>query len=99
MDIETLYAEVITLMDSLEAGAAGEHLWTNYQDTVAISMRLQEIHNEIAYKEIVGEASTELKKFRTTIIDPCIERLDKLASFESRKITGMQMEWEMERKG
>ncbi len=99
MDVAGLYSEVSELLNSVEVGAVGDHLWSNYQDTVAISMRLQEIHNEIAYKEITGEASSELKKLRTMIIDPAIERLDKVGSFESRKITGQQMEWEMTKKG
>ncbi len=99
MDLESVFAEVTTLMDGIVVGDQGEHLWSNYQEVVATSARLQDIHNEIAWLELTGEASTELKKFRTTIVDPCIERLDKIASFESRKITGQQIEWEMEKKG
>lgn len=99
MDVKALYDEVTELMNAVEVGATGEHLWSNYQDIVTTAVRLQEIHNEIAYEELIGSASPELKKFRTMILDLCIERLDKVAQFESRKITGQQMEWELEKRG
>lgn len=99
LDVEVLYAEVNQLMLSIEPGEEGPHIWSNYQDIVAIVNRLTAMHNQIAYEEIVGDASPELKKFRTMILDPTIDNLNKNATFESRKITGQQMEWELEKRG
>lgn len=62
-------------------------------------MRLQQIHNDLAFMEIEGDLDGRLKKFRTMILDPTIERFEKLASFESRKITATQLEWEIQKKG
>lgn len=97
MDLLSLIAEVKTYTESINVGEDGENIWDNYQEITAISLRLQQIHNEIAEAEIFGTADTELKKFRTTILDPTIERLDKLAAFESRKMTGKRFQWEMDR--
>jgi hypothetical protein len=55
------------------------------------------MHNELSLAEIAGNATPEAKKFRTMIVDPTIERLEKVASFESRKITGKQIEATLER--
>lgn len=98
MDLDQLIEEVTTYIESLQVGAPGEHLWEAYQDVVAITVRLQEIRNQIAAEEISGTATPEMKKFRTLLLDPTIDRLDKVASFESRKITAKNLEWEMERK-
>ena len=82
-DIDELYAEVSD----------------NYQTVTSIILRLTEIHNDIALMEITGDAPTELKKFRTMIVDPSIERLQEVARFESRKLTGKQIEWDMSKNG
>ena len=95
MNLDALIKEVKEYIDSINVGEDGPNLWTNYQEITAISLRLQQIHNDIAEAEIFGTADTELKKFRTMILDPTIERLDKLAAFESRKMTGKRQEWEM----
>lgn len=97
-EIKILREEIDEYVKLIEAGEDGESLWENYQRVTSICMRLQQIHNDLAYMEIMGDASTEAKKFRTLIVDPTIERFDKLASFESRKITAKQLEWEMSRK-
>jgi hypothetical protein len=99
MNLDALLSEVKEYIDSINVGQDGENLWTNYQEITAISLRLQQIHNDIAEAEIFGTADTELKKFRTMILDPTIERLDKLAAFESRKMTGKRQEWEMQNRG
>ncbi len=98
MDLHTLIAEVRDYIDSINVGEEGENIWDNYQEITAMSLRLQQIHNEIAEEEIFGRADPELKRFRTMIVDPTIERLDKIAAFESRKMTGKRMEWEMNQK-
>lgn len=97
MNLTELLIEVKDYLDAIEVGADGENIWDNYQEITAISLRLQQIHNEIAEAEIFGRADPELRRFRTMIVDPTIERLDKLAAFESRKMTGKRMEWEMGR--
>lgn len=96
-ELKSLREEIDEYVKFIEAGDDGEHMWDNYQKVVSISMRLQQIHNDLAYMEIIGQASTELKKFRTLIIDPTIERFDKLAQFESRKITAKGLEIQLER--
>ena len=98
MDVDSLIEEITTYIESIDVGQDGEHLWDNYQEITAISLRLQEIRNQVAAQEITGKASPELKKFRTMLLDPTIDRLDKLAQFESRKITARQIEFEMERR-
>lgn len=98
MNLENLISEVKSYIDSINVGEDGDNMWDNYQEVTAVSLRLQQIHNDIAEAEIFGTASTELKKFRTMIVDPTIERLDKIAAFESRKMTGKRMEWEMQNK-
>lgn len=95
MNIHALIAEVKGYIESIDVNVDGETLWSNYQDITAISMRLQQIRNDISEEEIFGTVDPELKKFRTMILDPTIERLDRLAAFESRKMTGKQMEWNM----
>ena len=78
-------------------GEEGEHLWDNYQKVTANLLRLTEIHNEISSLEIWGEDWPELKKFRTLIVDPTVERLEKVAVFESRKITARGIEKDLDR--
>ena len=97
MDYKVLYEEVTNYLSNIDVAHDGEHLYSNYEEIAAISVRLQEIHNEIAYQEIQGKASTELKKFRTMILDPAVERLDKLAAFESRKITAKTLEFNLQK--
>ena len=97
-DIDELYAEVNSYLAQIDVSSDGEHLWDNYQLVTGVLLRLNEIHNDLALMEIMGEAPTQVKKFRTMIVDPTIERLTEVARFESRKITGKSMEWEMERK-
>lgn len=97
MNIDELWDEVNTYLKQIDVNEDGEHIWSNYQRVVAIILRLQEIHNELALLEIAGKASPEVKRFRTMIIDPTVERLEKVASFESRKITGKQIESQLER--
>lgn len=90
--IQTLKNEIDKYLSELDISSDGEHLWSNYERVIAIIMRLNEIHNELAFIELTGRASPEQKKFRTMIVDPSIERLEKVAAFESRKITARQIE-------
>lgn len=89
--------EVDQLVKEIDVSIDGEHLWDNYQHVTAISFRLAEMHNEIANLEIVGEDWPEIKKFRTLIVDPTIDRLEKVAAFESRKITAKSMELQLDK--
>jgi hypothetical protein len=90
-----LQSEVDDLLATIDVTDTG--LMDNYQRVVAIILRLQGMHNDISNLEIYGQASPELKKFRTLIVDPTIERLEKVAQFESRKLTARQMELQLER--
>lgn len=92
MDLPDLIEEVFGYISDIKIMEEGEHIWSNYQKVTSYLLRLQEIHNEIALAEITGVADTELKKFRTLIIDPTIERLEKVGAYESRKISAMQLE-------
>lgn len=89
--------EVQALVGEVNVDIEGEHLWTNYQQVTAIIIRMQEMHNEISLMEIYGEDWPEIKKFRTLVIDPTIERLERVAAYESRKITAKQMEKDLDR--
>lgn len=91
-------AEIEGLLGEINVGEDGEHIWDSYQKVTGVAFRLTEMHNEISEMEIYGTDWPELKKLRTLIIDPTLERLDKVAAFESRKITGKQMELEMEKR-
>jgi len=95
--LATYHTEVEEIVRDIKVGEDGEHLWENYQKVTAVTLRLSEIHNEISMMEIMGEDWPEIKKLRTLIIDPTIERLEKVAAFESRKITGKQMELTLDR--
>lgn len=98
MDIAALYKELTAYMDDIDVNAEGERLYSNYQKVTAYSFRLAEIRNQIAMMEIMGEASSELKKFRTMILDPTLEELKKVANYESRKITAVGYELTLEGK-
>lgn len=98
MEIKKLFEEVSTYLDDLNVWEDGDRIYSNYQKVTGYALRLSEIRNEISLMEIMGEATPELKKFRTMILDPTIERFDKVAQFESRKITGIQIEMNLERK-
>ena len=94
---ESYRDEVMGLLDEIKVGDEGEHLWDSYQKVIDVIFRLGEMHNEIADMEITGRDWPEIKKFRTLIIDPTIDRLEKVAAFESRKITARGMEKDLER--
>jgi len=98
VDLDELIAEVKNYVESIDVTVDGDHIYSNYEEITAITLRLQEIHNDIALLEIRGQASPELKKFRTMILDTTLERLDKLAAFESRKMTGKKYEWDLQGK-
>jgi len=95
--LDTYANEVTELIQTITVGAEGEHIWDNYERVTAVALRLGEMHNEISEMEIFGRDWPEIKKFRTLVIDPTIERLDKVAAFESRKITGKQLERDLEK--
>ena len=97
MDIQALYDEIQGYIDGVRVDNEGEHLWSNHQEVTAILVRLTQIHNDLSYLEVLGRATPEAKKFRTMIVDPTIERFDKIAAYESRKITARQIEAQMER--
>ena len=92
-----LATEVESYIDDINVWEDGERIFSNYQKVTGYILRLTEIRNQIATLEIAGEAPTELKKFRTLILDPTIERLEKVANYESRKITAKQMEFDLQR--
>jgi hypothetical protein len=95
--VEGLAEEVMGYLREIKVDLDGEHMYSNYQKVTAYCVRLTEIHNEIALMEIQGLADPELKKFRTMVLDPTIERLEKVAAFESRKITAKGIEASLER--
>lgn len=95
--IASLKAEIDGYLKQLDVSIDGDHLWSNYEAVIAVIMRLNEIHNNLAYIELMGQASPEQKKFRTMIVDPTIERLEKVAAFESRKITAKNIEANLEK--
>lgn len=94
-ELTKLQDEVDSLLRTIDVMDQG--LLDNYQRVVAIILRLQSMHNDIANLEIEEEASTQLKRFRTLVIDPTIDRLEKVAMFESRKLTAKQLELQLER--
>lgn len=98
MDINKVYEEVSGYLDSLDVDEDGEHLWSNYQEVTAILIRLTQIKNDIAFSELTGKATPAAKKFRTAILEPIIERFEKVAIYESRKITARTAEWDMEKR-
>lgn len=98
MDVAELYKEVTSYLDDINVWEEGERIYSNYQKVSGYALRLTEIHNQLALMEITGEITPELKKFRTMILDKTIERLEDLARYESRKITAMQIELNIEGK-
>lgn len=97
MDIEKIYKEVLEYYQTIENLNEGEHLWDSYQNVVAIMLRVSHIRSEIAFLEVMGQASPQQKKFRTMVLDPFIDRLHEVATFESRKITAKSIEAQMEK--
>lgn len=97
MDLDELATEVMGYIEEIKVEIEGERLYSNYQRVIAFTLRLSEIHAQVALLEIRGQATMELKKFRTMVLDPTIERFDKIANFESRKITAKRLELDMER--
>ena len=95
--LDQLIGEVQGYISLVTNGLNDDHLYTNYQRVTSFALRLTEIRNQIAELEIKGEADTSLKKFRTMILDPTIERFDKIATYESRKITARKIELDLER--
>lgn len=96
MDINQLYREVSSYVEEINVWEDGDRIYSNYQKVVGYALRLTEMHNEIAMMEIEGIVTPEIKKFRTMILDPTIERFEKIAQYESRKITAMQVELNIE---
>lgn len=97
MNINDLHEEIQQIL--LEVGNPEDsgHLWEKHQKVVAFLLRLSEIHNELSWREITGEATPQEKKFRTMIVDQTITSLEKAAAFESRKLAAKKIEWEMDR--
>jgi len=92
-----LFEEVMNYLEDIDVDNDGEHLYSNYQKIAGYSIRLTELHNQILLLEITGRADSELKKFRTLILDTTLERLDKLAQFESRKLTAKSLEMSLDK--
>lgn len=99
MDVQELYSEVVATLDDINVWEEGERIYTNYQKVTGYVLRLTEIRNELAMQEILGTITPELKKFRTLVLDPTLERLEGVARYESRKITARQIEYDLEGKG
>ncbi|SRR5260221_430229 len=97
MNINDLHEEIQQIL--LDVGNQDDtlHLWEPYQKATAYLLRLIEIHNQLSWREIMGEATPQEKKFRTMILDKTIEALEKVASYESRKITAKKIEMELDR--
>ena len=92
MDVDELYAEISKYLRDLDIAVDGEHLWSNYETITGILIRLQEIHNDLSYLDVIGKSTVEMRKFRTAIVDPTIERFQQIAAYESRKITAKNIE-------
>lgn len=97
MDVDVLYAEVSGYLSDTDVTSDGDHLITNYERVTGIIIRLQEIKNEIAYLEMFNKADSSLKKFRTTILEDTIRTFEKVAMFESRKISAKQIEIQLDK--
>jgi hypothetical protein len=97
IDIDALYAEISKYLNDLEIDIDGEHLWSNYERATNILIRLQQIHNDLSYLEVIGKASADVKKFRTAIVDVTIDRFEKIAMYESRKITARGLEIQLDK--
>lgn len=97
MNITDLQEEIENILLDVKQPVDGGHLWEPYQKVSAYIVRLIEIHNQLSWREINGEGSPQEKKFRTMIVDKTIEALEKVASYESRKLTAKKMEMELDR--
>ena len=97
MKLEEWMREINGYMSELDVTVDGPHLWDNYQKVVAIMLRVQAIRTELAWQEVIHQATNDEKKFRTMVIDPFIDRLHEVATFESRKITAKGIEANMEK--
>ena len=93
---QELAKEVEEAIDDIDVWEEGPRVYSNYQKVTGYILRFTEIRNQIAALEIAGEATAELKKFRTLILDPTIERFEKVANYESRKLTALQLEHELQ---
>ena len=97
MNITELQEEISNILTDVSHTDDSGHLWDGHQKVTAYIIRLIEIHNQLAWREITGEGNLEEKKFRTMIVDKTIEALEKAASYESRKLTAKKMEMELDR--
>lgn len=97
MELEAFMNELRGYREQLNVDRDGEHLHSNYQEVMAVMWRVSSIREEIAYLELTGGASPNIKKFRTMILDPFIEQLHDMATYESRKITAKSIEAKIER--
>lgn len=98
LDWRQIATEVNSYVEDINVWEEGDRIFSNYQKVVGYILRLTEIRNDLALLEIEGTIEPQLKKLRTLVIDPTIERLEKVANYESRKITAMQIEMDMEGK-
>lgn len=99
IDVDTLYEEVSRYVAETDVRSDGERLISTYEDVVAVIVRLQQIKNDIAYLELLGDATPAHKKFRTTILEHTIDMFKTVAAFESRKLTAKRIELELDREG
>lgn len=98
MDLDKLYEEIEGYQKQLDVYQDySEHLYESMQRATAILLRVQEIRRQLAYLELKGTSTAETKKFRTTIVDPFIEVIKDVATYESRKITALAIEQKLER--
>jgi hypothetical protein len=97
LDILKLIEEIRGYRKQLNVEREGEHLHSNYQEVMAVMWRVSALREEIAYLELMGTATPQEKKFRTTILDPFIDTLHDMATFESRKITAKGIEAKVDR--
>lgn len=97
MNITDLQEEIEKILADVGTHEDGGRIWEPYQKVAGYIIRLTEVHNQLAWLEITGQATPAEKKFRTMIVDKTIESLEKVASYESRKITAKKMELELDR--
>lgn len=97
MDVDKLYEEISGYLSETDVSIDGERLWTNYERVTGILIRLQAIRNDLSYLELNNQSTADLKKFRTTILDPTIDRFEKVAAYESRKITAKAVEIQLDK--
>jgi hypothetical protein len=92
---EDIAKEVMEYLEGIDVSKEGEHLWTNMETIAGIQARLEAIHAQISWLEITGQADEATKKVRTLIVDKAKETFKVLAAFESRKITGRKLEYDL----